>query len=441
MSVEQVVPPQENGARPRVCIISAVAPYPVDAGKKVVLTGLLDYLADRFGPENVHYVLVGDHPVDASRFPVVLHRVPGPGRGDVLWALVTSVIAGRASLQEALLRSSGVGSDLARTLRGLEPDIEIYDTVRLGQYIERGAAAHRVLYVDDLFSERYSTMLRAMRRHPDIEVDALGNFRAHVPARLRTLASRAAVQRVLLRIERRLVRRSEDRQVRRFARSLLVNAREAGALARRAGSSRVSAIPPLLETAGPPLRRVPATPAVFVFLGLLSLPHNDDGLRSFLRDCWPEVLRKLPDARLRVIGRDPRPGLSEVIERYPGSVVLDGYVDDLDGALSTATALVNPLRFGSGVKIKVIEALGRGVPIVSTPVGADGIADGLGEGLLVGDSVDEFVRQMVRLVDPATNAEASRASAAHFARVYGRDAGFRAYDAAILTPELLGRDG
>jgi glycosyltransferase involved in cell wall biosynthesis len=149
----------------------------------------------------------------------------------------------------------------------------------------------------------------------------------------------------------------------------------------------------------------------------------------------------LPDAQLRVIGREPRPGLSGAIERYRASVVLEGYVEDLDSALSTATALVNPLRFGSGVKIKVIEALGRGVPIVSTPVGADGIAAGLGEGLLIGDSTEEFVRWMVQLVDPATNEEASRAAATHFARVYSRTAGFRAYDTAILTPELLGRSG
>lgn len=441
MSVEQVVPPAGDGARPRVCVVSAVAPYPVDAGKKVVLAGLLDYLADRFGPENVHYVLVGDRSADVTRFPAVLHRIAGPSRRDVLWALASSVTTGRASLQEALLRSSRVGADLARLLRGLAPDVEIYDTVRLGQYVEHGAAAHRVLYVDDLFSERYSTMLRAMRRHPEIEVDALGNFRAHVPARLRPLASRPSVQRVLLRLERRLVRRSEDRQVRRFARSLLVNPGEAAALADRAGAGRVTAIPPLLCTAGSPPRRAPSARPVFVFLGLLSLPHNDDGLRCFLRDCWPELLRQLPDAQLRVIGREPRPGLSEVIERYRASVVLEGYVEDLDSALSTATALVNPLRFGSGVKIKVIEALGRGVPIVSTPVGADGIAAGLGEGLLVGDSTEEFVRWMVQLVDPATNEEASRAAAAHFARVYSRTAGFRAYDTAILTPELLGRVG
>ena len=413
-----------------VALISAVDPYPTDAGKKVVLAGFVTYLSERYGAENVHYIKVGAPP--EGQFPVRLHVVPGPSRAAVLGNIATKVATGRASLQEAFLGSSRTAAEIARILDEIGPGLQIYDTVRMAQYAPDAVAADQICYLDDLFSERYDRMLAAARRYGDINISPLGNFAEHVPARLRPLATNRLGQTLLLRIERSLVRRSEDRTVWRFRRCLLVNAEEATILADRTGAPahRIRSLPPLVATPAAAARHYDGA-AEFVFLGLLSLPHNDDGLRSFLATVWPLILTRLPGARLRVIGREARPELVELAATFPDSVVIEGYVADLGEALGGVTALVNPLRFGSGIKLKVIEALGRALPVVSTPVGAEGIDSGPGTGVLVGTEPERLAELLTSLTDPVYNSEVSGQARAHFAASYSATAVFSAYDEAF----------
>jgi glycosyltransferase involved in cell wall biosynthesis len=304
----------------------------------------------------------------------------------------------------------------------------------MAQYAPDAVAATQVCYLDDLFSERYERMLEASRRYGEINVSPLGNFAEHVPARLRPLATHRHSQTLLLRAERSLVRRSEDRTVHRFRRSLLVNADEASVLADRssAPAHRIRSIPPLIVAPSIPDRTFSGEPE-FVFLGLLSLPHNDDGLRSFLRTAWPQIVERLPGARLRVIGNEARPELSELAATLRDSVTVEGYISDLGEALSGAAALVNPVRFGSGIKLKVVEALGRGLPVVSTPIGAEGIASGPGTGVLVAAEPAEFTDLLCSLTDPVVNAEISAQARDHFRATYSRSAVFDAYDEAFCV--------
>jgi len=412
-----------------VALVSAVDPYPVDAGKKVVLAGFVEYFRDRFGPDDVHYLLVGGE--QRPEFPVTLHPLPKPNPFVALGHAVTRVPSGRATLQESMLRSRRVATAVSAVLDRIQPSVEIYDTIRMAQYAGDGRADQQICYLDDLFSERYRGMLAAGDRYPDVEIRPLGNFAAHVPGSLRPLADSRGSQRALLRLESRLAERSEDRVARRFRRSLLVNAGEADRLARRsAAGAVVGVVPPMVRLPEQRQRAFKGRPE-FVFLGLLSLPHNDDGLRSFLTDVWPRALALRPDARLRVFGKEPSPALSALAAKFSDSVTLEGYVVNLADVLSSAAALVNPLRFGSGVKLKVIEALAMGLPVVSTTVGADGFANGVDAGIPVADCAEEFADAMLDLTGLERNAQASAGATAHFESKFTREAVFARYDEAF----------
>ena len=416
-----------------VVLVSAVDPYPTDAGKKVVLAGFLDYFAERYGAEHVHYIKVGAAP--QREFPVTLHVVPGPSRAAVLRGLATRVATGRSSLQEAFLGSAETAAEITRTIARIRPTLHVYDTVRMAQYAPAEVAAHQICYLDDLFSERYERMLQAAERYPDVDSSPLGNFAEHVPERLRPLAAHRVSQTALLRAERVLVRRSEDRVANAFGRCLLVNDNEVDVLARRTGlpADRIHCVPPLFAARDAPARHYRGAPE-FVFLGLLSLAHNDDGLRWFLRSVWPLVLDRLPGARLRVIGRDAGADVLSVAAELTDSVSVEGYVDDLGEALGRAAALVNPLRVGAGLKLKVIEALGRALPVVSTAIGAEGIASGPSSGVLVGQDPVELAELLVGLTDPLRNAEVSAHASTHFLTTYSREAVFAVYDTAFAIP-------
>jgi len=413
-----------------VALVSTVDPFPADTGKKVVLAGFLEYLNDRVGRHNVHYVVVGE-PATVD-FPAHLHRVPKPGALAALATVLIRTGTGRSSLQESLLRTRGVRDAIHRALDQISPTLEIYDTIRMAQYAPAHSNNQQICYFDDLFSKRYETMLDATYRYPDVDIQALGNFAAFVPQRLRPLAEYQPSQRLLLRLEESLVRRSEDRNVRRFGTTLLLNEGEADHLRRRSGVDRrrIQAIPPLIRQPVRISREYDGAPE-FVFLGQLLLPHNDDGLRSFLMNVWPLVLAARPDARLRVVGRHPRRALIDLVARHAGTVTLEGFVPDLNEIFSRSAAMVNPLRFGSGIKLKIIDALSGGLPVISTSIGADGVATGSEQGVLVANDDAVLAELLLDVTDCAKNVQLSSAAREHFLSHYSREPVMARYDAAF----------
>lgn len=367
-----------------------------------------------------------------------MHRVPTPYPPEQLlnvgWH---ALLRGDRSIQESVLTGRALRGRLRQVLAGIGPDLQVWDTVRMAQHREACGApgARSVVYLDDLFSIRYTRMLEAMRRLPDADLNALGEFGQHLPGPARALAARPGFQRGLLRIERRLVARSEDRTARRSPGSLLINSDEAAHLRSRAGVADVGVLPPLLRTAatgaGRP-RSYDGRPE-FVFLGLLTLPHNASAVLSFLQGPWPQVLAQQPGARLRIIGRGADADLVAAVERAGSSVTLEGFVPDLDEALRSACALVNPLLFGSGVKLKVLEALARGLPVVSTTIGVEGIVTGPGQGCVVEDDPARLPIALLQLLDPAENAAVSAQAQRHYDAAFAPAAVHARYDEVFGT--------
>jgi len=413
-----------------VALVSSVDPYPADTGKKAVMAGLLDYLVDRVGPQNVHYVLVGRPAMPG--FPARLHLLPKPSAFAALGNVAIRSTTGRSSLQESLLRSRRLREAIHHVIDELSPTLEVYDTIRMAQHAPEDRKDRQICYLDDLFSERYAAILDAIHRYRDVDIQPIGNFSAFVPDALWPIAERQISQRLLLRLEERLVRRSEDWNARRFNTTLLLNEREADHLRRRSGvdSCHIQAIPPLVAHGTPMPREYGGAPE-FVFLGQLVVPHNDDGVRSFLTNVWPLVLASRSDARLRIIGREPRPGLTNLVAQQGGTVTLEGFVPDLSEIFSRAAALVNPLRFGSGIKLKIVHALSAALPVISTPIGADGVAVGRDRGVLVADDDSQFASLLLEVTDRTTNRELSAAAMEHFVSEYSRDVVFERYDAVF----------
>lgn len=109
-------------------------------------------------------------------------------------------------------------------------------------------------------------------------------------------------------------------------------------------------------------------PGRVVFVGSGSF-HNYDGIRWFLERCWTTIRSLVPEASLEIVG-----SVCARLGNLPAGVTLRGVVDDIADAYREASCVVVPLQIGSGLKVKVIEAMAHGVPIVTTSVGAQGLA-------------------------------------------------------------------
>lgn len=138
------------------------------------------------------------------------------------------------------------------------------------------------------------------------------------------------------------------------------------------GPDRIFVIPPPLQFSN--AQKVPSrTPFSVLFTGAMDRPENDLGIRWFIKNCWPSILSQHPGARLTIAGAAPSQELLELASGYH-SISVTGYVDSLDPFYASASVFVVPLFQGAGVKFKAISAMLHGVPIVSTVIGAEGVA-------------------------------------------------------------------
>lgn len=130
---------------------------------------------------------------------------------------------------------------------------------------------------------------------------------------------------------------------------------------------------------------------------------NVDGARHFIAEIWPGIRAQLPEAQLEVCG-----GLCRYLEAAPG-MMLRGEIADLKEAYARAWVVSVPLRFGTGLKIKTIEALGFGKAVVSTPTGAEGLEPAIGKCLQVAETPDQFAARCLELLNsPALRHELGR---------------------------------
>jgi glycosyltransferase involved in cell wall biosynthesis len=148
-----------------------------------------------------------------------------------------------------------------------------------------------------------------------------------------------------------------------------------------------------------PVGAVPPEPDTLIYSGSLTYSANFDAVDYFLREIYPRLLAKRPGAKFLVTGKlDGVP--VERLPRYPG-VTFTGYLDDVRPTLARTWASVVPLRLGGGTRLKILEAMALGTPVVATSKGAEGLAVMPGRDLLIADQPAEFAAQTLRLLGDA----------------------------------------
>jgi glycosyltransferase involved in cell wall biosynthesis len=147
----------------------------------------------------------------------------------------------------------------------------------------------------------------------------------------------------------------------------------------------------------------PAPTPTAAFVATLGWAPNVDAALWFAREVWPEVLRRLPAARLLLVGRDPAPSVRALAS---SSVEVSGTVSDVLPYLAQARVAVAPLRSGGGTRLKILEALDAGRPVVATSVAVDGLEDLIGRGVVVADDAAAMAEALTSLLDDPDAASA-----------------------------------
>ncbi len=195
-------------------------------------------------------------------------------------------------------------------------------------------------------------------------------------------------------LRRALQSRAVEAQAMRAADcTLAITDADAAALRALAPGARVAVVGMWRKPA--PVARVTGDPTL-LFLGNYGTPHNHDAALQLATEILPRVRQRRARARLILAGSDPSEALLALAGEH---VAVPGWRADLKPHFSTASVFVSPLRFGSGLKGKLLEAMAHGVPIVASAIAAEGMGLVDGTHYLKADTPDDAAEAALRIID------------------------------------------
>ncbi|MFO7918624.1 MAG: glycosyltransferase [Anaerolineae bacterium] len=399
--------------RRRVLFLTPQLPYPPEQGTAIRNYNLIRHVASRHDVALLSFVHGDGKHVDLGPLEEIcfsLSTVPAPARslGDRLRTLLTT----RDPDMAHRLRASKFTSALKEVLTRDPPDLVQVEGIEMAPYIPMmrrwlGQACPPILFDDHnaeyvLQRRAWESDLPRPRRWPA----ALYSF----------------IQwRRLVRYERSVCRWADD----------VVVVSEADA---RAVGRLLPALSPLVVPNGVDVKRyhpqladsLPLRHPAVVFTGKMDFRPNVDAMVWFYERVWSLVRDAVPDVHLYVVGKSPHTRLSSLVQ--DPAVTITGYVEDILPYFGGADVYVVPLRVGGGTRLKVLEAMAAGLPLVSTPLGAEGISLIPGTHALLADTPAEFAQAVCFLLEDVEKQRALGRAAREFVRQH--------YDWRQIVPRL-----
>ena len=270
------------------------------------------------------------------------------------------------------LRSRQLQTKLAGLFRLHRFDVVHFDTLGLAQYIPLANTSGMVL-------NHHDVQAALMARRMELETNP--------------------VLKQYWRIETRKLRDAELHWGEKVDMNLVCSAEEAALLIGERSCMRTAVVANGVDTAYFSPRSDPGGQTL-LFCGSLDMYPNQDAVKYFFEAIWPALRSRHKDIEIYMVGRRP-PDWLKARADTDNRLHVTGFVDDVRSYFRKATICVCPIREGGGTRLKILDSLAMGVPVIGTSFACSGLNLRHDRDVIMADSADEFVRQVGQLLDRA----------------------------------------
>jgi len=358
----------------RILFLASRFPYPAKSGRERTLLEYLSFLKGnakvyfyffekKKKPETVIQEFKSKYHIEQIKF------IKLPSLFSSMVNIVKdTLILRKKSLQESLFFSKKIQTFLMKEVILNNIDIIFADMIRAAQYFEYVdiKKVTKVFDMDDIISKRYKYLMDYS------DVNILGNFNDNFPE-IFSIIINSYLRKIILDIEGRLVERRELELAKKFDKVILVSPEEANLLKYTIGKKEIYYIYPTVKRMTLRLNIKKLSPSIS-FMGLLNVPHNEKALITFIKKIFPEIKRLYPNIKFFIVGANPTEKLKKLVRLNSSNIILTGYVENFSEYILKTDLFIAPIYFGTGIKTKILDAMSLGMPVITTPLGVQGLS-------------------------------------------------------------------
>jgi len=360
----------------KVLLLTQVLPYPPDSGPKVKTWNVIKYLKSAGHSVTLLSFVRGDQSAEVAHLRQYCDEV-------------FTVPMDRGPVQDGLA--------LLRSLATQQPWMMVRDDrVAMRDLVARVSSDTQfdIAHADQLNMAQYAAQVRGARKILDAHNALWVLYR-----RLAQTMSWRSPRRLILERDWRLLKTYEGNICRTFDGLLAVSEEDRAALAEAAGRPLDTVVIPIaIDTDEVPLVPRQSDANHIIHIGTMYWPPNVDAIKWFIQDVLPHIRQQRPNAVFDCIGARPPQELVAFNDKGLG-VNVTGYVPDPSPYLQQAGVMVVPVRAGGGIRVKILNGMSQGLPMVTTTIGCEGIAVEHGRHALIADTPQAFADAVVQVLD------------------------------------------
>lgn len=379
----------------KILFIATRSPYDICDGRSYTLNSYINTLSEEY---EVKVLYFDDNPMtlenDYLKKPSFLEKMFN--------SLFLSLFGGKP-FQVSAMYCRKSKKKVKRILSSYQPDYVICDMCRTAPYIQK-FQGKRILDMDDILSGRYLQAYKSKNKN------AFGQLESSMPSFFTKIVHGLHIDTFINKFEYKHMLKYELKLTKEFEATVLVSPKETNTLSERAEVSKVYCWPVVVSSEEKIVEDY--NPKILSFVGNMNVSHNQTTLNEIIQN----ILTKLDDTfTLRVVGKCS----DEVKEKFQNPrVTFTGMVESIKDNIVDTLLMVAPIQVGSGIKIKILESMAFGLPILTTTIGVEGLSIENGKNIIVADDYETMIQAIQKLSSDSVERNTISNEAIQYTKTY-----------------------